>query len=435
MKPKNLVVISSYPPRGETHNKKIVGVASYTKNLLLSFAKRGKVNINVLAENLPNEEKFYKEDKINVHRVWKRDSFLIFPTLLKEIIFKKDAKILFEFEHAMFGSPIFCLPLPFFLLFLKVLLRRDVTFVFHQVISDINDLSGHINLNKNGVKAIFLNAFISIFYRSLLLSITNAVVFEDELKLRLKRFGNEKKIEVIPHGIEEFEEVLNQEKAREKLKIDKNKFVILNFGFLAWYKGSDLIINLFKSLPKEKRNKIKLILAGGPNPNHVGKKYYDLYIKKIETDAKKNGVEVTGFVPEEKIPAYFRAADLVVFPYRTFMSSSGPLSMALSFKAPFIVSEQLSGLLNSKDFKKALELSKLSPDDLIFKLTSESFTSKIEVLMEGKLQEKMRKMSKTLEKERKFDKIAESYEKIIFQNDGVKTYSSSALPEISLGNA
>src|SRR5258708_1170375 len=86
MKTTGLLVISSYPPFGETHNKKVVGIASFTKNTLSSLSRlnEGKFKARVLAEVLDNE-KNYKENNVEVLRVWKRGSIFAFPSLLKKI--------------------------------------------------------------------------------------------------------------------------------------------------------------------------------------------------------------------------------------------------------------------------------------------------------------------------------------------------------------
>ncbi|HKC14387.1 MAG TPA: glycosyltransferase [Patescibacteria group bacterium] len=414
MKTTGLLVISSYPPFGETHNKKVVGIASFTKNTLSSLSRlnEGKFKARVLAEVLDNE-KNYKENNVEVLRVWKRGSIFAFPSLLKKIYKSPEPVILFEFEHAMFGNIISLIPLPLFLLITEKMLGKKIIFVFHQVIGDLKNLHGHINIPKSSFKIELLNILIFFFYKAILLSVTKAVVFEDELKERLARLGDKKKIVVIPHGVEKFRSNLTYQSARTKLEIGKNDFLLLSFGFLAWYKGTDILVKQFSSLSKDARKNVKLIIAGGPNPNHIGKKFYDDYVAKIQKESDKNGISVTGFLPEDKIPVYFEASDLIVFPYRTFMSSSGPLSIALSYNKPFIVSENLQGLAKSSDFKKALENSSLENHDLIFKEGKFGLENKIKALRNERVRDKMIKFSKLLAKEREFGKVAKLYEELI----------------------
>lgn len=415
MKP-SILIISSFPPKGQTHNKKIVGVASYTRNLLRSIPGR-KV---VLAEILPGE-KNYKEDSIEVRRVWKRNSIFAFFSLFKAILKDKESStILFEFEHAMFGGPLSLIPLPFFLFITNKVWGKKVIFVFHQVIGNINELAGHLNLKKRSLKSCILNLLIPAFYKLALMNVTKAIVFEESLKERLAKFDDPLKIEVIPHGVEVFDSKLASQgdpllRTRRQLGLPNDKFILLCFGFLAWYKGSDLIIKMFAKLPKRIKENSLLILGGGPNPNYANKSFYNEYIERLKEEAQKNGILVTGFIPEEKIPLYFKASDVVLLPYRTFMSASGPMSMALSFEKPFLISSVLSPLVKTQDFKSALEKSNLSKNDLIFNLNGKSLENKIRSLKTGNLRQNLVKFSKVLKGERYFKKIAVNYERILFQ--------------------
>lgn len=406
-----VLVISSYPPKGETHNKKVVGIASFAKNTLSSL---NKLKIRVLAETLDGE-KNYTENNIQVLRIWKRGSIFVFPILLRAVLISEEKIILFEFEHAMFGNTLSLIPLPFFLFITEKMLGKKVIFVFHQIIDDLNGLHGHINMTKNSFEIKSLNIFISIFYMSILFSTTKVIVFEDELKDRLSKFGDKRKIEVIPHGVEKFHTNLTHQEAKAKLGLKKNNFLLLSFGFLAWYKGTDIAIRQFSSLSRDLKNKVKLIIAGGPNPNHIGEKHYDEYLRRVRNEADKNGVIVTGFLPEEEISLYFEAADLVIFPYRTFMSSSGPLSIALSHNKPFIISQNLEAITKSTDFKKALVNSNISRQDLIYKDGKNSLENKIKNLNNAHNRDKMIRFSKALAKEREFRKVAKLYEELIFK--------------------
>ncbi len=418
MKP-SILVVSSFPPKGQTHNKKIVGVASYTKNLLFSLSGQ-KI---VLAEKLPGETN-YTEGEIEVRRIWKRNSFLTFFQLFKEIHKFKEKTVLFEFEHAMFGGVLHLIPLPFFLFAAEKILGKKIFFVFHQVIGDIDSLSGHLNLKKNSLKTNILNLMISIFYKMVLLTVNKVIVFEEELKQRL---GNFQKIEVIPHGVERFDGKLTKRETRKKLGIPNKKFVLLCFGFLAWYKGSDLIIDKFANLPKKIKKDFLLILAGGPNPNHTDKSFYNKYINKVKEKAQKNAVLVTDFVPEEQIPLYFEASDFILFPYRTFISASGPMSLALSFEKPFLISPALKAMTKTKDFAWAMRQSGISQKDLIFYLDSKGLERMLKALKTRNFRQNLVKFIKVLKNERYFEKIAVNYERILFQDSkeiAPKPYSS-----------
>src|SRR3989344_8992403 len=91
----NLQVLTSYPQKGGIHGKGTVGIASYSKNTLihlLEVAEFNKINlhISVLAEILPGEKKaIYREDGIEVKRIWKKNNFFSYIYILQEILRQK----------------------------------------------------------------------------------------------------------------------------------------------------------------------------------------------------------------------------------------------------------------------------------------------------------------------------------------------------------
>lgn len=413
MSSEKLVVITSFPQKGIIHGKSVVGVASYTKNTLLALKRyRDDAQITVLAERLDGKKESYEDEGIKVKRVWKRSSFTTFALIFKEILSLKGSKnILVEFEVAMFGDYLFLLPFPIFLFLLKVF-RKKVTIVSHQVITDIEKLSGHINLNSN-LKINLLNFFIGIFYRLMIIMSFQVIVFDNVLKKRLGYFGNENKIVVIPHGVEKFKNAISKNDSRNKLRLEQNDFILLYFGYLAWYKGVDLLVKYFNEM-KNDESSIKLIIAGGPNPNHLRKKYYQDYIQNIKQDCRNNNIILTGFINEEDIPLYFQASDLAVFPYRTLMSASGPLSIAFSFQKPVIVSKALSGMFETTDLKDALDELGLNKDEMIFE-TLDEFENKIkQIKTTPALKERLESLSLLMAEKRSWSEIGKLYYETLF---------------------
>ena len=186
------------------------------------------------------------------------------------------------------------------------------------------------------------------------------------------------------------------------------------FGFIAWYKGVDWIAE------KIVNSDVKLIIAGGTNPNHRDKPYYMEYVKKIDELAlsSKGRIVVTGFVGEEKISLYYQAADLVVFPYRTFMSSSGPLAMAFTYGKPVILSEAISGYMNTADFQKAMEKARLTSEDMFFPLSDYSWEKKLKN-PDLKIMDKLKVFSNLMREKRDFGKIGRRYYEYIFKNEQI----------------
>lgn len=422
---KQLLVISSYPRKGATHDSEVVGVATYTKNTLLALKKAAKqpLKITVLAEVLPHPPSFaqerksipdqvgndltmYTDEGITVKRVWRRKSLLSFVAISKAIFSeRKTNHVLVALELAMFGGIVHLMPFPLFLLLLR-LLNKNTTIVFHQVITDISDVHGQMNLPERGIRVKVATLLLRLFYRIVLSLCTKAIVFDQFLLEQLSTCGDKEKITVIPHGVEQFPNLPTKTDARAKLTLSQTRTIIVCFGFLAWYKGTDLLVDLYSRLPEEDRP--LLILAGGPNPNHTDKVFYQKYIQDIEQKAQELGIIVTGFVPEKLIPLYYAAADICILPYRTFMSSSGPLSFVFSTKKPFLLSDNLKPVFKTEDIARIIKERDINPNDLIF--SQEDFADKMKTLLsEEKLQKKICQLGEAMTVYRGWDKIGARY--------------------------
>ncbi len=334
MEKETIIVISSYPPKGTTYGKGVGGVASFTKNSMMPIAKNKKVV--VLAEIIDKQET-YQEEGITVMRCWKRNSLLTYWQLWKNIrSLDKNSNVLFQFEFAQFGDLLVTSVLPVLMIILRLSGYKVFT-VIHQVLTDLKSLSGHLGLAKNSPRLKFFSLGLCLYFWLLALANTRVIVLGKEFSRRLTNLGiPENKIKIMLHGVDTQLQVVDKDYAREKIGISKKEKVILVFGFLTWYKGADLIVKAFNKLSG---SNFRLVLAGGPSFTLSGKKHYQHYLQKLYALTKINPkVTVTGFVKEENIGYYYSAADLVVLPYRTFMSSSGPLSLALSFGKPVLLS-------------------------------------------------------------------------------------------------
>jgi len=417
-----IAVITSYPRIGQIHGEGTVGVASYAKNTLLATvkaAKKEKVspNIVVLAERREETPHKYTEEGIEVRRVWKRGNPFVFLQLLQELVkFPSAQTVLIEFELSMFGHFAMLFLFPVFLLFLKLMNKR-IILIAHQVVSDINEMVGHVGIGEGSLQAIVINTFIGIFYSLTLRLVHTTIVFEQFLKEKLQRFARLSKIVVIPHGVEQYENIPTKENARKRLRLG-DEFVILYFGFIAWYKGTDWIVKQFSEFSNQftvqGRKNIKLIIAGGANPNHKGKQHYEEYVSKIYTTAKNSHerIQIAGFVNEEVIADYFAATDIVVLPYRTAMSSSGPLAIAYSFGKPVLLSDSLADYFNTREMKEILIQTGLSRESFLFPMQGHSF----EKLMSGITAQKLTKLtnfSRSMADARSFDKIGDMMLKLV----------------------
>ncbi len=414
-----LLVITAYPSKKHIHDAGSGGISSYAKNTILAMSRvetTQLTDIHILADEMEGE-KGYKEKNVTVKRIWKKNSHFSFPKLLIEIVrnYKDSRNVVIEFEHAMFGTTRFLLLFPVFLFLLKIL-GKSTTVVSHQIISNMKEIGPHINVSSSSKTAVVMNIMLGLFYRTLLLTTSKVIVFEEKLKDRLSKFGNSQKIKVIPHGVQEFKDSPSKKSARKQLDIPNDSFVLLLFGYLGWYKGTDWVIQTINELKKQKNGKkIELIIAGGPNPNLVDKPYYTRYIGNIKKICEENDIRITGRISEGHIPLYFQASDVVLLPYRSFMSASGPLSLALSFKKPFLLSPKVKDALETADIKEILRKTNMRREDVHFKDFNGDLSKKIARIRKSEeLQKKLTLLSSLTGKARSWDLIGKRYHEELF---------------------
>ncbi len=364
-----VLIITSYPEKSKVHGSKTVGGAAYTKNLLFNLIKRSKnLKMEVLGEVLPGEEKSYVEKGIKVNRIWKRNSIFSLLNLVFYVLKHPANKVIISYEVYMFGA-IYMNVLFIFMLFLWKLCGKRNIVILHQVVKEFK-----------------------FFYFPIIWFSDKVIVFE----YYFKKILNFNKVVFIPHAVE------NRKKS---FKVKKGKFNALFFGFLSPYKGIEYLIDFWK------REYGMLTIAGGLNPNHVKNKRYKKYVNLIFSQAKKKGIKVTGFIPESKIDFYFSKADLVIFPYKMFFSSSGPLSLAFSFAKPFILSRPLEKYFDSPDIRFALKEIGLSKEDFIFDFNQESFRKRL--IWAKKHLKKMSEFSKAVKRKRDCEKVIMNFLEVI----------------------
>jgi D-inositol-3-phosphate glycosyltransferase len=143
------------------------------------------------------------------------------------------------------------------------------------------------------------------------------------------------KIVVIPFPIALPTLTLTAQQAREALGLDLQKKIMLFFGHIKPYKGLEHLIEALGEL--RKRDESYLLLIAGPI------KHGDEYLQRIRETIDRTGtysniVEHIGFIADEKVQLYFKAADVIVLPY-IHIFQSGVLFLAYGYGLPVIVSD------------------------------------------------------------------------------------------------
>lgn len=141
------------------------------------------------------------------------------------------------------------------------------------------------------------------------------------------RVSDRTRVVVVPHGhyIDAYPNTVSSERARELLKISVGSRVVLHFGRLQPYKGTDLLIHVFSRLAR--RGDV-LLVAGPATDQHLVAHLKDLAARECPTGAEiRFDVRV---VPVEETQNYYQVCDLVAMPFRSVLNS-GSLVLAMSF--------------------------------------------------------------------------------------------------------
>jgi glycosyltransferase involved in cell wall biosynthesis len=346
------LLITSYPPKDTLHGKKVGGVASYAKNTVLST--QHQTNYIILAETLEqdpstntqqreNKTETYTEGNHKIYRCWHRNKLsYIFTLITKLIKHRKDTnRLMIEFEFAIFGNEWKTGFLPAVLIIARFL-GYKITLVQHQVVTSLTELSPHLGLS--GIKKSIYEALMWTYFKLMVILPHNIITFDQIHKEKLLKLSRSaRKTTVIPHGVEEY---------TPKPAEPHDTFDVLIFGFIAYYKGTKLAAEHFNQYcDQHPDTDMRLIVAGGESPTQKDSPQYQEYISQFKAEVAKNDkVQHTGFVPEEEIDTVYGNSDLVLLPYRALMSSSGPLSIAIKHRKPFLLSDVIAPYTKTEDF-------------------------------------------------------------------------------------
>jgi glycosyltransferase involved in cell wall biosynthesis len=164
-------------------------------------------------------------------------------------------------------------------------------------------------------------------------------VHTEKMKQELmQEFGVESaRITVIPFGINNAvpNTSLTPADAKKRLGLLEGEKAILFFGNITPYKGIEYLVAAFKLLSSRDPS-YRLIIAGKPDN-------CEMYWKMIRTETQECVERGTvllhaDFVPDSETELYFKAADVLVLPYR-HVYQSGVLFLGYSFGLPVVAAD------------------------------------------------------------------------------------------------
>jgi glycosyltransferase involved in cell wall biosynthesis len=401
------LVVSEWPSRepGVAHH----GVAAYTRETLTTLAKDRKMRFVVLSEtNDDNRPQVVANGNIAVFRIFDQHRRRLYPQIL--LWLAKFPAIRHVTVHSEFGAYTglahFLLLIPFLLL-IKATGRR-VTYVAHNVVDSLETFAPYLNITNDKHLHNVLSYGIGIYY-GLLGAVADQIVSLDaQSHKRLAPYVRGEKLTLIPHWVKLRPKTRTKKSARELLGLPANKKIILSFGFISWYKGSDALARLFASEASAKES--HLVFAGGKHIVRQHNAHYQEYFERfLGTLKSAQNVTLTGFLPEDKIRAYFAAADLVVFPYRGLLGGSGALSWAIGCGKPFLISEDMRAFLANPDIHAQLASILKSPQDVLFTLDKPGMKKIVRIAHNPKALRTLAKLSVAIGKTRNIHDIGKSF--------------------------
>jgi glycosyltransferase involved in cell wall biosynthesis len=292
------------------------GIAVY--NELLFKALKEFAEIKFFSERNGEEDNKY------IAYCWDREEFPKLSLIEKIDEFKPDV-ILFSHEYGIFPKAYFFTSLVSYFR----LKKYKVVTIFHSVYENHQDKLVTESICKN------------------------VVVHTDEAKRALVRKGlNEEDISIVPHGCSFANE---EESILTRLwNHNGNEHVVLQAGFLFYYKSHLHMLDVIYELKKKYQN-VLYIIVGSENP--LCKSEHDKLYKEICDKVEKLGLTHNvvidrGFVSKNVLMSYIRTSYACVLPYKPdpefdVFAASGMARIVLQTSTPLLTSK--ANLFNNMD--------------------------------------------------------------------------------------
>ena len=144
-------------------------------------------------------------------------------------------------------------------------------------------------------------------------------------------------VTIIPFGINSSipNTRLTPVEARQRLGIREGEKVILFFGNITPYKGLEYLVTAFRQ-HLARFDEYRLIIAGVPKNCE---KYWTEIRDEIRDDVQRGRILLRAeFIPDDETEVYFKAADVLILPYR-HIYQSGVLFTGQNFGLPALVAD------------------------------------------------------------------------------------------------
>jgi glycosyltransferase involved in cell wall biosynthesis len=135
--------------------------------------------------------------------------------------------------------------------------------------------------------------------------------------------------QIVPHGnyLPLYGDLPPRDTARDTLDLSPDGPLYLYFGVIRPYKGVPDLVRAFADAAPEDA---ALVVAGNPKYDDLEREIRDLAARDERVHLDLN------YLPDDQVPTYFAAADVVVLPYR-HVFNSGSVVLAMSMARPLVV--------------------------------------------------------------------------------------------------
>jgi glycosyltransferase involved in cell wall biosynthesis len=210
------------------------------------------------------------------------------------------------------------------MLYYKALLRK-IVLTAHNVNAGIRDCNDSL-LNR---------LTLQIQYR-----LADHIFVHTELMKRelIESFGaDERRATVIPFGINNAfpNTSLTVSEAKRRLGIREDEKTLLFFGNIVPYKGVEYLVAALRNVMARREN-YRLVIAGRPKDCE---EYWNGIREDIRGEVDGGRILLRAeFIPDKETEVYFKAADVLVLPYR-HIYQSGVLFLGYSFGLPALAAD------------------------------------------------------------------------------------------------
>lgn len=324
----DVTLLTPYPPAGQRHGGHS-GVASYSANLATALASEG-ARVRVIAPHEPGEPRETTEHGVQVLRTARRGPRALLHAA-RAALASPTRVVHLQHEVFLYGGVTALPSLP-----LTVeRLRRHVPLAatLHQVVDPADVDRAYTRMHRVAVPPAMARGGLLGLQGYLARRVHRTIVHEAAFA-RLVPGAR-----VIHHGVETAEPV-DREHARRSLGVEDERLVVLCFGFVAPYKGVETALAAAELAGRD----VELVVAGGPHPRLADGEDYLAALA-----ARHPGVRFTGYVPDQDVARWHRAADVALLCYPRPHASSGALALALAHGTPLLLGEPVARCVAAPD--------------------------------------------------------------------------------------